>query len=378
MEWQMTARWAFLSLVVLLFVSGQIQVWWTPERSDVWAAAAVVLVTAPLPWARRWPLPALLVVLAGTLLERYTDAGLGQIWFAVLLAVYALGSWASARSSAVGMSIVALGTLAIDIPRLQQGAAVDDVLPGWVILGSIWGLGRWMRHRRSEHASLVAHNSALERDREEASRAAVAYERARIARELHDLVAHSMAVIVLQAQAAQRVLPEEVEAAQRSLSAIESVGRAGMDELRRLLNVLLVEVEGVEPGARPSLDQLSDLVEQVRSAGLEVRVDVDGTPGPLPPGLDLSAYRIVQEALTNALKHGDRAPTSVRVDYGTETLTIRVSNPASRRPAPPPHRVGHGLISMRERATLYGGALEAGPDAGGEFVVRATLPLVAR
>ena len=378
MEWQVTARWAFLGLVALLFVSGQLQVWWTPERSDVWASAAVVLVTAPLPWARRWPLPVLLVVLSGAALERYSDAGLGQVWFAILLAVYALGSWASARSSAIGMSVVALGALAIDIPRLQQGAAIDDVVPGWVILAGTWGLGRWLRHRRGEHAALVAHNSALERDREEASRAAVAYERARIARELHDLVAHSMAVIVLQAQASQRVLPGDVAAAQRSLAAIESVGRAGMDELRRLLDVLLVETEGVEPGARPSLDQLDDLVDQVRSAGLEVTVDVDGTPGPLPPGLDLSAYRIVQEALTNALKHGGRSRTSVRVGYGAETLTIRVSNPAAQAPAVQDQRIGHGLISMRERAALYGGELEAGRGPEGDFVVHATLPLEAR
>ncbi len=187
-----------------------------------------------------------------------------------------------------------------------------------------------------------------------------------------------MAVIVLQAQAANRVLPEDVAAARRSLAAIESVGRAGMDELRRLLDVLLVEAEGVEPGGRPSLEQLDDLVAQVRAAGLEVTVDIDGTPGPLPPGLDLSAYRIVQEALTNALKHGGQAPTSVRVGYGPETLTIRVSNPAARAQAASDDRVGHGLISMRERAALYGGALEAGPDPDGDFVVHATLPLDAR
>jgi signal transduction histidine kinase len=109
-----------------------------------------------------------------------------------------------------------------------------------------------------------------------------------------------------------------------------------------------------------------------------VTVDVDGIPGPLPPGLDLSAYRIVQEALTNALKHGEQAPTSVRVAYGPETLTIRVSNPAARAPSDMDRRVGHGLISMRERAALYGGALEAGPGPEGDFVVHATLPLEER
>jgi signal transduction histidine kinase len=378
MNWPALARRAFLGLVGVLFVSGQVEVWWTRDPQDPLHAATVALLTLPLPWARRWPLPVLLVVLAGVALDLVSGAGLGQAWFGVLLAVYAVGSWAGPRESAVGMSVVAVGVLATDIPRLQAGVAVDDVVPGWCVIAGIWGLGRWMRSRRAEHAALVEHNRALERDREEASRAAVAYERARIARELHDLVAHSMAVIVLQAQAANRVLPGDVAAAQRSLAAIESVGRTGMDELRRLLDVLLVEAEGLEPEARPSLGQLDDLVEQVRSAGLEVTVDVDGTPGPLPPGLDLSAYRIVQEALTNALKHGGRAPTSVRVGYGTETLTIRVSNPAVRAPATPDRRVGHGLISMRERAALYGGALEAGHDPEGDFVVHATLPLDAR
>jgi signal transduction histidine kinase len=378
MNWPSLARRAFLGLVAVLFVAGQVQIWWSPEPGDVLRSATVVVLIAPLPWARRWPLPVLLVVMVGVALDQVSGAGLGQAWFAVLLAVYAVGSWAGPRASAAAMALVAVGVLATDIPRLQAGAAVDDVVPAWCVIAGIWGLGRWMRSRRAEHAALVAHNTALEQDREEATRAAVAYERARIARELHDLVAHSMAVIVLQAQAANRVLPEDVAAGRRSLAAIETVGRAGMDELRRLLDVLLVDAEGLEPGARPSLEQLDDLVAQVRSAGLAVTVDVDGIPGPLPPGLDLSAYRIVQEALTNALKHGEQAPTSVRVAYGPETLTIRVSNPAARAPSDMDRRVGHGLISMRERAALYGGALEAGPGPEGDFVVHATLPLEER
>jgi signal transduction histidine kinase len=307
----------------------------------------------------------------GALLEYSSDAGLGQTWFAILLAVYALGSWGSARSSAIGMSVVAVGTLAIDIPRLQQGAGIDDVVPGWVILAGTWGLGGWLRHRRQEHATLVAHNTALERDREEASRAAVAYERARIARELHDLVAHSMAVIVLQAQAAQRVLPGDIVGAQRSLAAIESVGRGGMDELRRLLDVLLVEAEGVEPGSRPSLERLDDLVQQVRAAGLDVTVEVDGSPIPLPPGLDLSAYRIVQEALTNALKHAGPARAWVRIQWGERELTLEVANDG--RAAPEGN--GYGHVGMQERLRLYGGRLESGARPEGGYVVRAHVPI---
>jgi signal transduction histidine kinase len=377
MNWPPLARWSFLGLVALLFVTGQVQVWWTRDSLDVLHAVAVALLTVPLVWARRWPLPVLLVLLVGVTLDQMSGAGLPQAWFGVLLAVYALGSWARSRESAVGMTLVGIGVLTVDIPRLQSGASVDDVVPAWFVIAGVWGLGRWLRSRRDEHAALVAHTTELERDREEASRAAVAYERARIARELHDLVAHSMAVIVLQAQASQRVLPGDVAAAQRSLAAIESVGRAGMDELRRLLDVLLVEAEEIEVGARPSMGQLDELVEQVRAAGLEVTVEVDGTPGQLPPGLDLSAYRIVQEALTNALKHGGQAPTTVRVGYGPESLTIRVSNRSTGVPSPG-GRVGHGLISMRERAALYGGALQTGTGPDGDFVVHATLPLETR
>ncbi len=377
MDWQVTARRAFLGLVALLFVSGQLQVWWDPQRADLADAAAVVLLTAPLPWARRWPLPVLLVVLVGGIVDHVSDAGLSQTWFVLVLMVYALGSWAGARSSAIGMSVVALVVLAFDIPRLQAGAAVDDVVPAWFFLASTWGLGRWMRSRRQEHGDLVARAAALERDREEATRAAVAYERARIARELHDLVAHSMAVIVMQAQAANRVLPDDVEAAGRSLAAIESVGRGGMQELRRLLDVLLVDPVAGDEGSRPSLRHLDQLVSQVAQAGLEVTVEVNGTETALPPGLDLSAYRIVQESLTNALKHAGPVPTRVSLGYGRDTLTIRVTNPAGPPSMGQNGRVGHGLIGMRERVSLYGGSLDTGPGADGDFVVEATLPLAA-
>ncbi len=376
MNWPTIARWALLAVVVVLLVSGQAQVWAEPEPDDVAPAATVLLITVPLVWARRWPLPVLLVVLAGAVLEYASDTGLGQVFFAVLLAVYGLGSWATRRASGVGMALVALGFLSVDLPRLQDGASIDEVVPAWFVFVGVWGLGRWMQHRRAEHAELLAHNAALERDREEAGRAAAAYERARIARELHDLVAHSMAVIVLQAQAGQRVLPADIEAAVRALSAIELMGREGMSELRRLLDVLLVPDDETAESRRPSLAQLDDLVDQVQAAGLEVSVHVAGQPCALPPGLDLSAYRIVQEALTNALKHGARAPASVRVGYGAEVLALTITNPMAPQAGSDGSRVGHGLIGMRERAALYGGELEAGERSEGEFRVHATLPLV--
>lgn len=375
MNWPTVARGALLAVVAVLLVSGQAKVWAQPVDRAIVPAAAVLLITLPLVWARRWPLTVLVVVLVGAALEYASDASLGQVFFAVLLAVYALGSWATRRASGAGMTLVALTVLSVDLPRLQDGASLDEVVPAWFVLAGVWGLGRWMRHRRAEHADLLAHNAALERDREEAGRAAAAYERARIARELHDLVAHSMAVIVLQAQAGQRVLPADIASASRALSAIESMGREGMSELRRLLDILLVPVDESAEDRRPSLAHLDDLVEQVRAAGLEVSVHVAGEPCALPPGLDLSAYRIVQEALTNALKHGSRESARVCVRYGAEMLSLSITNPMAPRAGSDDSHVGHGLIGMRERAALYGGALEAGGHPDGEFRVNATLPL---
>ena len=376
MNWPTGARWALLAVVVVLLVSGQAQVWADPEVNDFAPATAVALVTVPLVWARRWPLPVLVVVLAGAVLDYASDSGLGQVFFAVLFAVYALGSWATRRASVVGIALIAVAVLSVDLPRLQDGASIDEVVPAWFVVAGVWGLGRWMQHRRAEHAGLLAHNAALERDREEAGRAAAAYERARIARELHDLVAHSMAVIVLQAQAGQRVLPADIDAAARALSSIESMGREGMTELRRLLDVLHVHADESVENRQPSLAHLDDLVDQVRAAGLEVSVYVAGQPCALPPGLDLSAYRIVQEALTNALKHGARAPASVRVGYGAEVLSLTITNPIAAQAGAGDSRIGQGLIGMRERAALYGGELEAGERSHGEFRVHATLPLV--
>ena len=151
MNWPTAARGALLAVVVVLLVTGQVQVWEQPEDGDVVPAAAVLLVSLPLVWARRRPLIVLVVVLTGAGLEYASDAGLGQVFFAVLFAVYALGSWASRRASAAGMALVALAVLSVDLPRLQDGAAIDEVVPAWFVFVGVWGLGRWMQHRRAEH-----------------------------------------------------------------------------------------------------------------------------------------------------------------------------------------------------------------------------------
>jgi signal transduction histidine kinase len=377
-QWPNVARASFLVVVAVLAVTALVQVWTgdgsTTER--VLHAVVALAVTLPLLVVRRWPLPVLLVVLVAAALDQALGGGLGQVWFVLLLAVFGLGRHAGARASAVGAVVLGCAVLAVDLPRLQDGAPLDEVLPGWFILAGTWGLGRWLRWRRAEHDRLVEANAVLARDRDDATRAAVVHERARIATELHDLVAHAMAVIVLQAQAAGRVLDADPQAAAGALRAIEDVGRQGLVEMRRLVDVLVVDPDD-DLVDRPSLRHLDDLVERVRAAGLDVELCAMGLDEPLPAGLDLSAYRIVQESLTNVLKHAGAVPVQVVVQRAPGQLELSVRNEPGRTRVAAGGRVGHGLIGMRERTALYGGELEAGPTGEGGFLVRAVLPLPA-
>ena len=375
-------RAALVLTVVGLLVSAQLQIWTAPPAYDVGGrplnAALATAFTLPILLARRFPLAVLLVVLGAAAADHLLGGNLGQPWFAILLGVFALGAYGSTWGSGVGLFVLAALVLSVDVPRLQAGDPVDEVLPAWFILGGTWGLGRWLQHRRAEMTGLATRAEALERDREEATRAAVNHERARIARELHDLVAHSLAVIVLQAQAADRVLSTDVEAARHALAAIDSTGREGLAELRRMLDILVdLDPDDLEP--RPSLDHLDLLVDRVRSAGLPVSVSVSGRPRPLPVGLDLSAYRIVQEALTNTLKHGGRTNVEVGVTYLPDVLELTIADQGTgaAAPAAAPRDAGHGLIGMRERAHLFGGTVEAGPGPSGGFRVHAVLPTAA-
>lgn len=386
MTWPHWGRAALVSVVGVLFVSAEAQLWLS-TTADGWSERLVhaVLVagfTLPLLLARRFPLLVLMAVLATASAGYLLGGQLGQPWFTMLIAVFALGSYGSARSSSIGMFAVAIAVLSVDLPRLQQNTPPDEVVPAWFVVAGAWGFGRWMQSRRRADADLVERTRALEADREEATRAAVAYERARIARELHDMVAHSLAVIVLQAQAADRVLSADPGTARTALGSIESVGRQGLGELRRLLEVLLVHDDTADLDPRPSLQHLDQLVSRVREAGLQVDVEIDGEPRPLPPGIDLSAYRIVQEALTNTLKHAGPARATVALSYRPDSLEVRVvDNGAPAQPSVTHRlghgRLGHGLIGMRERVTLYGGTLDTGHQPAGGFRVLARLPLVA-
>ena len=375
MQWPGWGRAAYVAVLAVLVVSAQVQVWVGPSDAAggrLLEAALAAGCTLPL-LLRRWPLPVLLVVVGCGSGLMLVGSQLGQPWFALLLALYAVGNRASTAAATVGGVVVAGAVLWSDVPRLRAGADVSDVLPGWVVLAAVLGFGRWMRHRAEEHQALREKSARLAEQHAAVVAAVVAEEQARIARELHDLVAHALALIVVQSQAAGRVVGIDPEQARASLAAIEDAGREGLVELRRLLDVL-------EPGdaagaSRPGLAQLDELADRVRGTGLPVEVVVRGTPRTLPAGLDLSAYRIVQEALTNTLKHAGPARSTVAVRYLADAVEVEVVDDGTAT-SPPDAHVGRGLIGMRERTALYGGTLVVGREGGG-FRVRAHFPLTA-
>ena len=376
MQWPGWGRAAYLALVALLLLSAQVQVWagGTDARGGpVVESALMAGCTLPL-LVRRWQLLAFLVVLASSSAAFVVGSELGQPWFAVLLALYTLGNRSGGAAVAVGGMATVGMVLWSDLPRLREGADISDVLPAWFVLAGVFAFGRWMRHRTEEQAELRDRTQRIEREHEAAVAAVVAHEQTRIARELHDLVAHAMAVIVVQAQAADRVIGTDTERAREAVGAIEGVARTGLVELRRLLDMLEPE-ESVEEASRPGLAQLDDLAARVRSAGLPVDVVVSGTPRTLPPGLDLSAYRIVQEALTNTLKHAGPARATVAVSSLPQALEVEVEDDGAGARRPAEAHVGRGLIGMRERTALYGGTLAAEQRTTGGFHVHAVFPV---
>ncbi|WP_042426883.1 sensor histidine kinase [Streptacidiphilus anmyonensis] len=244
-----------------------------------------------------------------------------------------------------------------------------------------WLLGRFTSIRRAYYLELEDRAARLERERDAQSKVAVAAERARIARELHDVVAHNVSVMIVQADGASYVMDASPEQAKEALVTIAATGRQALAEMRRLLGLLRSEESTGEYVPQPGVEQLPDLLEQVRSAGLPVEFLVEGDPRPLPRGVELTAYRIVQEALTNARKHGGPAASAtVRIRFQDSDLAMVIEDDGRGASAELVHAggedgYGHGLIGMRERVGMVGGSLDAGPRAGGGFRIEAVLPL---
>jgi signal transduction histidine kinase len=340
------------------------------------AVVATLLTFLPLGLRRRRPVEVLAVVAVASLV---LELALGdpaneqqysfEVFVAWLLAAYSAGAYTEGRLHRVAVAIGVAAAAVWVIWSYVAGANDQNTVPSVFFAGVAWFGGRAMR-RRQQLVELV------ERDREDRIRATVAEERARIARELHDVVAHGVSVMVVQAQAGPRLVDDRDQIV-GTFAAIESTGREALIDLRRLLGILRTTDEQLAVGPQPGLGSLAALVDQLRDAGLPVDFEIEGDQVPLAPGTDLAAYRIVQEALTNTLKHAGRAHARVVVRYTPSAVELEVVDDGAGGSARL-NGSGHGLIGMRERTSLYGGRLDAGPRPDGGFAVRASLPLAAR
>jgi signal transduction histidine kinase len=366
------------SIVLALSVALQVhmQVSDQTDASPLNVAAALLL-TLPLAVRRRAPLLVAVLFAATAALSTALGGGLfvGEPPpFASLIAgaatFYALGMYAESRDAQIG---AALGVAGLWTAVIVSGQIDPQsfLFSAGLIVATPWLLGR---NNRSRALRL----ELSQREQEQRERVAVEEERARIARELHDVVAHSVGAIVAQAQGARRMLDRDHDRTREALETIERTGRTALDEMRRSLGVLRRQGSAAPLAPQPGMDGLDTLIEQARDRGLDVELVSEGRPGPLPPGVDLSAYRIVQEALTNTLKHAGSRHARVVVGYGDQQLELHISDDGSapgRVPEPTEGGDGHGLIGMRERVALYGGELHADHRPEGGFVVRASLPL---
>ncbi|MFD5518907.1 sensor histidine kinase [Streptomyces sp. NPDC127066] len=360
----------------------------TGPSSTATALPIAVVLSVVVALRRRMPEKMLVLAVAAGLAQLVLDVPSAPEDFAMLVIIYTVAAdgarWASRLALIGGLCAGTLSQLRWPTEASGPGGvfmAIFQTVP----FALAWVLGDSIRTRRAYLAQLEERAARLEKEREAQAKVAVAAERARIARELHDVVAHNVSVMVVQADGAAYVMDTAPEQARKALETISGTGRQALAEMRRLLGVLRTgeHQEGGEYVPQPDVEQLDDLIEQCRTSGLPVDFKVEGTPRPLPSGVELTAYRIVQEALTNTRKHGGpNAGASVRLVYFDDGLGLLVEDDGKGAP----HELyeeggadgqGHGLIGMRERVGMVGGTLDAGPRPGGGFRISALLPLKA-
>ena len=360
--------WLDRALAVVLTIGAQLDIWLGDGGGSHRPASALMatLVTASVAVRRRYP------ALVGTVVPVFTTVN-HTLWngpqsveipVAYICDLYALAVWTPPRLFAVGTALV----IAVDFASsAAPGGSFEAAVPFAVVSLTVMLLVRRVVGDRERRAQVA------ERERDVAAREAVVEERARVARELHDVVAHHVSMMVVQAGAERRILGDENASTREVLETVEQTGRSALTEMRRLLGMLRAESdERLAP--QPGLRDVPQLVGQMREAGLSVELLVDGEPHQLPAGIELSAYRIVQEALTNTLKHAGDVRATVRVTYRPDELALEITDDGAATATPVPG-ARHGLAGMRERVALYGGRLDAGRAPDGGFAVRVLLPI---
>ena len=350
---------------------------------DGYGVLLIIVQTLPLAVRRRFPTSTIALIGVAFVIDRIANYPAGPATYGALLALHAVGSNLPARRARlVGWSVIGGLVLFTGLGAVATPETVTWVTVLFIAVSTMvpYALGREVHERRKRLVELEERADRAERQREERAREAVELERARIARELHDVVAHQMAVVTVQAEGASRIGGEIDPRVAQALDTIRQSGHDALVEMRRLVGLLR---SGKDDGAaelepQPGLDRLDDLVRQMKEAGLPVAVTLEGSPRPLPPGLDLSAYRIVQESLTNTLKHGGPgAAADVKIRYDDTLLTLEVTDDGrgAAADASSGSSAGHGLVGMRERVALHHGELTVGPRRGGGFAVAARLPV---
>ena len=364
-QWKAT----LIDIGLVVFLLGPTFVWATRHHSLALAAAPVLVQVLGLLVRRRYPLAVLAVTIAGSIGLQLVVGVLPP--FALGVALYTVVSHRE-RETAIWAGLATLIVLPVTFVHQSAVNGGETLWHLVVFICLTWILGDNVRTKRAYYRALEERAARLEREHGEHAERAATAEQARIARELHDVIAHSVSVMVVQAAAANDVFAQHPERAPEALRSIEETGRSALTELRRLLGIVRTsERDNREP--QPGLAAVSELVKQVRTTGLRVELELDGDLDGLPVGVDLSAYRIIQEALTNTLKHAHATSASVSVHRCARELELEISDDGEG--FVDPSSDGQGLIGMRERAALLGGVIETGRAAAGGFSVRASFPL---
>jgi signal transduction histidine kinase len=324
-------------------------------------------------WRRRHPLAvtiALVVIAVPTTLWIADATELVATFIPLLMIAYGGGRYASTRDGRIVLAVLLVGVVIVGLSS-RDATAGDAYFPA-ILVTLCWFAGRTVNLRMRHAAELHEAAALAAEQREHEAQQAVADERRRIAREMHDVVAHSISIMVVQAGGARRILASDPARAEHAAARIRHAGSDALAEMDILLGVLDTAPDTKAP---PTLDGLGELVERTRAAGLPVTLTVNGTRQPLPAGAELAVYRVVQEALTNAIKHAGSSTTRVTLTWGDDALELSVADEGDGGPSPELAGAGHGLVGMRERLRVHGGELDAGPRPGGGFQVSARLPL---